>query len=168
MTITQDFQAASSFSLLQYRTVQNFDGENIDEFDEFPAIRQYFPIKIFHLVSYLHNKMNTLAFVNFLLVKLFPTLIRQKFPPSKICAEGRFGQLLRALCTIGIVVEVDWLCWPQWHQVWPCDLWLLVWGETILSEFWGGGIVVGCYVGPLATRDAFRHDVLIRWIALVS
>ena len=24
--------------------------ENIDEFDEFPAIRQYFPIKIFHLV----------------------------------------------------------------------------------------------------------------------
>ena len=32
------------------------------------------------------NKMNTLAFVNFLLVKLFPTLIRQNFPPSKICA----------------------------------------------------------------------------------
>ena len=32
------------------------------------------------------NKMNTLAFVNFLLVKLFPTLIRQNFPLSKICA----------------------------------------------------------------------------------
>ena len=32
------------------------------------------------------NKMNTLAFVNFLLVKLFPTLIRQNFPPSKIYA----------------------------------------------------------------------------------
>ena len=32
------------------------------------------------------NKMNTLAFVNFLLVKLFPTLIRQNFTPSKICA----------------------------------------------------------------------------------
>ena len=32
------------------------------------------------------NKMNTLAFVNFLLVKFFPTLICQNFPPSKICA----------------------------------------------------------------------------------
>ena len=32
------------------------------------------------------NKMNTLAFVNFLLVKLFPTLIQQNFPPSKFCA----------------------------------------------------------------------------------
>ena len=32
------------------------------------------------------NKMNTLAFINFLLVKLFPTLIRQNFPPSKFCA----------------------------------------------------------------------------------
>ena len=36
------------------------------------------------------NKMNTLAFVNFLLVKLFPTLIhqifrRQKFAPYGIC-----------------------------------------------------------------------------------
>ena len=29
--------------------------------------------------------MNTLAFVNFLLVKIFPTLIRQYFPPSKFC-----------------------------------------------------------------------------------
>ena len=26
--------------------------ENIDEFDEFSAIRQYFPIKIFHSVNY--------------------------------------------------------------------------------------------------------------------
>ena len=32
------------------------------------------------------NKMNTLTFVNFLLVKLYSTLIRQNFPPSKICA----------------------------------------------------------------------------------
>ena len=37
-----------------YHMAQNFDGENIDEFDKFPAIRQYFPnIRIFHLVSYL-------------------------------------------------------------------------------------------------------------------
>ena len=51
-------------------------GENIDEF---PAIRQYLPDRD-------DDKMNTLAFVNFLLIKLFPTLIRQNFPPSKICA----------------------------------------------------------------------------------
>ena len=38
-----------------YHMAQNFDGGNIDEFDEFPAIRQYFPIKIFHLVSYLYE-----------------------------------------------------------------------------------------------------------------
>ena len=30
--------------------------------------------------------MNTLEFVNFLIVKIFPTLIRQNFPPSKFCA----------------------------------------------------------------------------------
>ena len=30
-----------------YRTAQNFDGENIDEFDEFPAICQYFPYQNF-------------------------------------------------------------------------------------------------------------------------
>ena len=36
-----------------YRMAQNFEWEKIGEFDEFPAIRQYFPIKIFHLVSYL-------------------------------------------------------------------------------------------------------------------
>ena len=35
-----------------YRTAQNFDRGNIDEF---PAIRQYFPIKIFCLVSYLYE-----------------------------------------------------------------------------------------------------------------
>ena len=29
--------------------------ENIDEFDEFSAIRQYFPIKIFHLVCYFNT-----------------------------------------------------------------------------------------------------------------
>ena len=33
--------------LMKYRTAQNFDGENIDEFDEFPAIRQYFPYQNF-------------------------------------------------------------------------------------------------------------------------
>ena len=32
---------------------QNFDEVNIDELAEFPAICQYFPIKTFHLVSYL-------------------------------------------------------------------------------------------------------------------
>ena len=32
------------------------------------------------------NLMNTLAFVNFLLFKIFPTLIRQYFPTSKFCA----------------------------------------------------------------------------------
>ena len=30
------------YNSYQVRTAQNFDGENIDEFDEFPAIRQYF------------------------------------------------------------------------------------------------------------------------------
>ena len=30
-----------------YRMAQNFDGENIDEFVEFPAIRQYFPYQNF-------------------------------------------------------------------------------------------------------------------------
>ena len=30
-----------------YLTAQNFNGENIDEFDEFPAIRQYFPYQNF-------------------------------------------------------------------------------------------------------------------------
>ena len=30
--------------------------------------------------------MNTLAFVNFLLIKIFPTLIHQYFPPLKFCA----------------------------------------------------------------------------------
>ena len=39
--------------ITSYRTVQNFDGENIDKFNKFPAIRQYFPYQTFHLVSYL-------------------------------------------------------------------------------------------------------------------
>ena len=38
-----------------YRTAQNFDWENIDACDEFPAIRQYFPYQIFCLVSYLYE-----------------------------------------------------------------------------------------------------------------
>ena len=35
-------------------------GENIDKFDEFPVICQYFPIKIFHLVSYLATARNNI------------------------------------------------------------------------------------------------------------
>ena len=35
-----------------YRMVQNFDGENIDKVEKFPAIRQYFPYLNFPL-SYL-------------------------------------------------------------------------------------------------------------------
>ena len=38
---------ATANNLVIYCTVQNFDGENIDEFDEFPAIRQYFPYQNF-------------------------------------------------------------------------------------------------------------------------
>ena len=34
-------------SSMYYRTVQNFDGGNIDEFDKFPAIRRYFPYQNF-------------------------------------------------------------------------------------------------------------------------
>jgi len=30
-----------------YRMAQNFDGENIDEFDKFISIHQHLPIKIF-------------------------------------------------------------------------------------------------------------------------
>ena len=32
---------------MSYRMAQNFDRENIDEFDKFPAIRQYFPYQNF-------------------------------------------------------------------------------------------------------------------------
>ena len=32
------------------------------------------------------NRMNILGFVNFLLTKIFPTVIHQNFPPSKFCA----------------------------------------------------------------------------------
>ena len=31
---------------------QILTGENIDEFDEFPTIRQYFPYQILHLATY--------------------------------------------------------------------------------------------------------------------
>ena len=34
------------------------------------------------------NLMNTLAFVNFLLIKIFPTLICQYFPPSNFAPYG--------------------------------------------------------------------------------
>ena len=34
-------------SQMCYRTAQIFDGGNIDEFDKFPAIRQYFPYQNF-------------------------------------------------------------------------------------------------------------------------
>ena len=36
--------------IIIYRTAQNFDGGNIDEFDKFPAICQYFPYQNFRLV----------------------------------------------------------------------------------------------------------------------
>ena len=38
-----------------YRTCKILTRENIDKFDEFPAIRQYFPYQIFRLVSYLYE-----------------------------------------------------------------------------------------------------------------
>ena len=41
-----------------YRTAQNFNGENIDKFDEFSAIRQYFPYQNFpfsYIASYLYE-----------------------------------------------------------------------------------------------------------------
>ena len=37
----------SDDSGFEYCTAQNFDGGNIDKFDEFPAIRQYFPYQNF-------------------------------------------------------------------------------------------------------------------------
>ena len=43
------------------------------------------------------DKMNTLAFVNFLLVKIFPTLICQYFPLSKFCT-------IRYIAKISVVV----------------------------------------------------------------
>ena len=65
----------------------------------------YTDFKIFHYTYVLHvvidnkaacarskhedqdeDKMKTLAFINILLVKIFPTLIRQYFPLSKFCA----------------------------------------------------------------------------------
>ena len=53
--IHQIFSLQSFVLAIQYRTVQNFDRGNIDKFDEFLTIRQYFPIKIFRLVSYLYE-----------------------------------------------------------------------------------------------------------------
>ena len=38
------------FAIEIYRTAQNFDGRNIYEFDEFPAIRQYFPYQNFPFI----------------------------------------------------------------------------------------------------------------------
>ena len=51
---------------------QNFDGENIDEFDEFPAIRQYFPYQIFHLVSYLYEMNEYIGIRQFFTRQTFP------------------------------------------------------------------------------------------------
>ena len=48
------------------------------------------------------NKMNTLAFVNSLLIKLFPTLIRQKFPSSKICT----------IQYVLYIIQVKGFSWP--------------------------------------------------------
>jgi len=37
-----------------YRIVQNFDGGNIDKFDEFLSIRQHFPYQNFTLIIFCH------------------------------------------------------------------------------------------------------------------
>ena len=64
-----------------YRTAQIFDGENIDEFDEFPAIRQYFPYQIFHLVSY---SMLMIGIRQFFTRQNFPNRDSSKFSTVKI------------------------------------------------------------------------------------
>ena len=56
-------------------------GENIDEFDEFPEIRQYFPIKIFHLVSY---SMLMIGIRQFFTCQNFPNPDSSKFSTIKI------------------------------------------------------------------------------------
>ena len=38
--------------------------ENIDEFDEFSAIRQYFPYQIFHSIKYSYLAPRRLALMN--------------------------------------------------------------------------------------------------------
>ena len=56
-------------------------GENIDEFDEFPAIRQYFPYQIFHLVSY---SMLMIGIRQFFTRQNFPNRDSSKFSTVKI------------------------------------------------------------------------------------
>ena len=56
-------------------------GENIDEFDEFPAIRNIFPIKIFHLVSY---SMLMIGIRQFFTHQNFPNPDSSKFSTVKI------------------------------------------------------------------------------------
>ena len=56
-------------------------GENIDEFDEFPAIRQYFPYQNFHLVSY---SMLMIGIRQFFTRQNFPNPDSSKFSTVKI------------------------------------------------------------------------------------
>ena len=45
----------SSFKIPIYRTAQNFDGEILTNLTNFQQFVNIFPIKIFRLVSYLHE-----------------------------------------------------------------------------------------------------------------
>ena len=73
--IKQKFQ----FNTHSHTVRHNFlTGENIDEFDEFPAI---FPIKIFHLVSY---SMLMIGIRQFFTRQNFPNPDSSKFSTVKI------------------------------------------------------------------------------------
>ena len=56
-------------------------GKNIDEFDEFPAICQYFPYQIFHLVNY---SMLMIGIRQFFTHQSFPNPDSSKFSAVKI------------------------------------------------------------------------------------
>jgi len=43
--------------------VQNFDGENIDEFDKFLSIRQHFPYQNFLLITFCHLPVIPLFYI---------------------------------------------------------------------------------------------------------
>ena len=56
------------------------------------------------------NEMNTFAFVNFLLIKLFPTLIHQNFPLSKICAIRYVLFVYSHFVLLAIYLIIDAVC----------------------------------------------------------
>ena len=64
--------------MYSYRTAQNFDGENIDEF---PAICQYF--KIFRLVNYLYELNEYIGIRQFFTRQDFPNPDLSKFSTIK-------------------------------------------------------------------------------------